>query len=128
MGGGDIPLYGDLGEGHSRRREQQVQRPQARTRSRGKGPAEKWPGGIMWEATGLAPGSQHRSGPSIRLWLLCSRSCLSPSALSGFTPSQLGDPGQAASLLSAFALGCLTPVWALQAPGVGAGPTAAAQM
>ena len=57
-------MYGDLGEEHSRRREQQVQRPQARTRSRGKGPAEKWPGGVMWEATGLAPGI------SVQIWPL----------------------------------------------------------
>ena len=57
-----------------------------------------------------------------------SAASLSPSALSGFTSSQLGDPGQAASLLSAFALGCLIPVWALEAPRVGAGPTMGPQL
>ena len=124
--GSDIPLYGDLGEGHSRRRERLVQRPQARTSSRGKGPAEKGPGGVMgkplaWPqafSTELAPPSGSGS----------SAASLSPSALSGFTSSQMGDPGQAASLLSAFALGCLIPVWALEAPRVGAGPMTAAQM
>ena len=55
--GSDIPLYGDLGEGHSRRREWLVQRPQARTSFRGKGPAEKGPGGLwgsLWPGPRLS--------------------------------------------------------------------------
>ena len=95
-----------------------MQRPQARTSSRGKGPAEKGPGGAMREPTGLAPGSQYRAGPSIQFWLVRSQS--EPLWLH-LLP--LDEPGQAAFLLSAFALGCLIPVWALGAPRVGAGPT-----
>lgn len=72
----------------------------------------------MREPTGLAPGSQDRAGPSIQFWLVRSQS--EPLWLH-LLP--LGEPGQAAFLLSAFALGCLIPVWVLEAPRVGAGPT-----